>query len=362
MKDKYPIILAIDTSCDDTSVAITSGAKILSNVIASQVEMHRKYGGVMPLVAKLAHHELINPTYLEALKRANINAKQIDAVAVTQGPGLAIALEVGIEFAKNLSKELNKPLIGVNHMAGHLFSAIAANSQQTPTPFLQVLENLDLKSTKDLFPALGLLVSGGHTQMLNVNLNYKYDFKINVLGQTLDDAAGEALDKFARLLGLGYPGAPVLEELAKSGDPDKYKFPLPMTNPGDLNFSFSGLKTAGRHAIEKSKTIDRQTTCDLAASFQKAVIRAIIYKLKRVIKVKSFKTLWLGGGVANNLSLRKAIRQFAKEHDLLFLYANNKRLFSDNAAMIGIAGYFQYYNENFIENFADFQRVPRLDW
>jgi tRNA N6-adenosine threonylcarbamoyltransferase len=346
----YPIILAIDTSCDDTCIAVTQGAKILSNIVASQEELHKKYGGVMPLVAKLAHNDLINPTYQEALKRAKVSDKQIDAIAVTQGPGLAIALEVGIIFAKELAKELDKPLIAVNHMVGHMYSPWAKNSAQKP--------NLDFDN--NLFPAISLLISGGHTEM--ILLNDIKDFK--KIGFTVDDAAGEALDKFARLLDLGYPGAAVMEIIARSGNPQAYTFPLPMTQSGNLNYSFSGLKTFGRQLIEKlireKVVLNKNDIADLAASFQAAVFRAVIYKLKKAVKIYQPKSLWLGGGVSANLELRKQLRQFCKQNDLQFLYPKLKKLNGDNAAMIGVAAYFNYLKCDFVADFETLQRVPRL--
>lgn len=342
---KYPIILAIDTSCDDTAVAITQGVRVLSNVIASQIEIHRMYGGVYPLAAKLAHHELIGPTYKEALKRAGIQTTDIDAVAVTQGPGLAIALEVGIEFAKNLSLELKKPLISVNHMAGHLYSPLAVNSKADLKP-----------SFKGLFPAISLLISGGHTELIFLN-DIKNPKRI---GQTLDDAAGECLDKFARLIDLGYPGAAAMEEIAKKGNPKTYTFPLPMTQTKDLNFSFSGLKTAGRQLTEKMGKLNSQYIANLAASFQYAVIRAILYKLNKAVSQYQPRSLWLGGGVAANKVLRKEMRKIARQLNIPFLYPKLPRMTGDNAAMIGIAAYFAYQNKQLVIDFNGLQRIPRL--
>jgi len=384
---EYPVILAIDTSCDDTSVALTQGMRVLSNVVASQTEIHRIYGGVYPLAAKLAHHELINPTFEIALKRAEIKLNKIDAVAVTQGPGLAIALEVGIEFAKQLSIELGKPLIAVNHMAGHLYSPLAVNSKK----------NLNPNLNSSYFPALALLVSGGHTEL--ILLNNLTDYQI--IGKTVDDAAGECLDKFARLLDLGYPGAAAMEEIAKKGNPKIYAFPLPMTQTKDLNFSFSGLKTAGRVLIEKLsnpkgccapiplnskgnkknsnssyynqgeqvehsenlRVLSAQDIANLSASFQFAVIKAIIYKLNKAIDQYQPKSLWIGGGVSANKELKKELRKITKNLNIPFLYPKLKRMTGDNAAMIGIAGYFEYQKGNMLTNSKDFsalQRIPRL--
>jgi len=345
---QFPTILAIDTSCDDTSVAITQGMKVLSNIVASQTEIHRIYGGVYPLAAKLAHHELINPTYKEALKRALINPRQIDIIAVTQGPGLAIALEVGIEFAKLLSKELNKPLIAVNHMAGHLYSSLAVNSKGNPKP-----------NVNHLIPSISLLVSGGHTELILIkSLN-----SFQKIGQTLDDAAGEALDKFARLLDLGYPGAAAMEEIAQKGNSKTFNFPLPMTQSKDFNYSFSGLKTAGRQTIEQMKKLNANDITNLAASFQYAVIKAVLYKLEKAIAKYQPKSIWLGGGVSANKVLKRELGRLCKSKSLNFLYPKIKRLNGDNAAMIGIAAYFDYQKGNLSsipQNFDQIQRIPRL--
>lgn len=347
---KYPRILAIDTSCDDTSVAVTQGMKVLSNIVASQTEIHRKYGGVMPLEAKLAHHEFIGPTYHEALKRAHIKSNQIDAVAVTYGPGLAIALEVGIAFAKDLSKELNVPLIGVNHMSGHLYSCLAVNSKGNTKPKVTI--------EGEFFPALALLISGGHSDIVLLpDLSTP-----TIVGATIDDAAGEALDKFARLLDLGYPGGAILETIAKEGNPDRFQFPLPMTQTHDFNLSFSGLKTSGRHKVEELEgTLDQQTIEDLAASFQKAVFRALLYKFKKAVEKFQPQSIWLGGGVSANLYLRKQMRDLCKQNNIKLIFPYTKKLSTDNAAMIGVAAYFQYLNKDFVFNFDEFQRKPRLN-
>lgn len=345
---QFPIILSIDTSCDDTSVALTKGTQVLANIVASQEELHKKYGGVMPLVAKLAHNDLINPTYRECLKRAKISEDQIDAIAVTYGPGLAIALEVGIEFAKNLALQFgDKPLIAVNHMAGHMYSVLAKNSKQNP----------DFEINENLFPVISLLISGGHTELILLKNLTDYQ----KIGQTVDDAAGEALDKFARLLNLGYPGGAVMEKIAVNGNPDFYKFPLPMTQSHDLNFSFSGLKTFGRLLIEKlGSSINKTTIENLSASYQQAVFKAILYKLKKAVETYQPKSLWLGGGVSANLLLRKMLRNYCREKNIVFLYPKLKKLNSDNAAMIGIAAYFNYLKQDFVKDFDGLQRVPRL--
>lgn len=345
-KKSYPIILAIDTSCDETSVAITQGAKILANIIASQVEIHRQFGGVMPLIAKLEHNKLINPTYNLAIKTAKIMPEQIDAIAVTYGPGLAIALEVGLIFAKNLAQELNRPLIAINHMEGHLYSPFGLNSKQSP--------KFDLPDSK--FPALALLVSGGHSDLVYLeNLT-----SFQKIGQTIDDAAGECLDKFARLLDLGYPGAPVMEKMAQKGNKNRFSFPLPMTQSGNLNYSFSGLKTAGRHQITTLLKLFKQDIYDLSASFQNAVFTALIYKLNKAVIKYQPKSIWLGGGVSANKYFKLLLRQYCSKYNLNFYYPKSHKLSSDNAAMIGLAAYFHFQNQDFVSDFNLLQRVPRL--
>ncbi len=345
-KKNFPIILAVDTSCDETSVAITQGAKILANIIASQVEIHRQFGGVMPLIAKLEHNKLINPSYYLALKTAKIKPQQIDAIAVTYGPGLAIALEVGLTFAKNLAHELKKPLIAINHMEGHLYSPFAKNSKQNP--------EFDLHGSN--FPALALLVSGGHSDLVYLE-NFTSFQKI---GQTIDDAAGECLDKFARLLDLGYPGAPVMEKMAEKGDKNRFSFPLPMTQSKDLNYSFSGLKTAGRHQINTLKKISQKDIYDLSASFQNAVFLALMYKLNKASIKYQPKSIWLGGGVSANKSIKFLVRQYCQKNNLKLYYPKSQKLSSDNAAMIGLAAYFHFQSQNFVSDFDQLQRVPRL--
>jgi len=233
-------ILAIDTSCDETAVAISQDRRIVSNVIASQINIHKKWGGVVPHLAKRAHQDKIDHVLKQALQRAKTKPQQLQAIAVTFGPGLAPALEIGILKAKDLTKKHQKPLIAINHMEAHLLSSFALNSKN----------NGPLKSySKNHFPILGLLVSGGHTQLVLVKSIGNYQ----LLGETLDDAAGEALDKLAKMLKLGYPGGPIIEIMAKKGKPDKIPLPVPMQHSKDLNFSFSGLKTAALYTIQKTK-------------------------------------------------------------------------------------------------------------
>jgi len=305
-KDKVKkeiLILSIDTSCDETSASVTRNLNVLSNVISSQIELHKKYGGVVPLVAKRAHEERITPVITEALKRAKVTYKDIDAVAVTYGPGLAIALEVGVAKAKEVSVKHDKPLISVNHMEGHFLSSLANNAKG-------VGNNIDLK-----FPIMGLLMSGKHTEIVICSEIGKYE----IVGETLDDAVGEAYDKVARMLGLGYPGGKVLSDFADKGN-EKYHFTVPMINQDNLNFSYSGIKTAVMYFV---------------------------------------KTHFVGGGVASNPKIRSAIRKESKKHKVLTYAPRDKKLYMDNAAMIGIAAYYKYLKEEFTEP-STLDRDPKL--
>lgn len=333
-------ILAIDTSCDDTSVAVVQGTRVMSNVVASQTQLHKQYGGVFPSVAKQAHKENLSPTTKAALQRANMSWADIDAVAVTQGPGLAPALETGISFAKELAVEHTKPLIPVNHIEGHVLSVLAVPKTKTAT-------------TSTPQNALAVIVSGGHTEFVLVNKIGEYE----VLGQTVDDAAGEVLDKVGRMLDLGYPAGPVIEEFAKKGDDTAFTFPLPMTMSGDFNMSFSGMKTAARNKIEvltAEGKLDKQAVYDFCASFQKAVFRAITYKLNKVLEKYKVSEVWLGGGVAANMSLRAALRTAIKPYGLKLRVPYTKKLCSDNAAMIGVVAGWKEAKEK------TFERLPRL--
>ena len=360
IKQNY-IILAIDTSCDETAAAITSNRRVLSNVIWSQIEVHRPWGGVVPDLARKEHQKHLNQVINLAIKRANATSKRlnlpwkiswstIDAIAVTQGPGLAIALEVGIKKAKALTQTYQKPLVAVNHMEGHLLSPLA---QRAKTVKKLPISNLQ-------FPILGLLVSGGHTQLVLVHKIGDYQ----LLGETLDDAAGEAFDKVAKMLNLGYPGGPIIEELAREGDPFRFKLPIPMARDSSLNFSFSGLKTACLYKIQsvpESKK-NRQFYADFAASFQRVLTESITIKLEKALELYRPKQLFLGGGVINNLYLRKEIRKTAKKYQLPVFIPYSKNLISDNAAMIGVAAYYQAKRGNFVKNPDAFDRQPNLNF
>lgn len=318
-------ILGIETSCDDTCAAVLKNTQILSNVISSQIDLHKQWGGVVPNIAKRAHEDRINPVISTALKRAKLSMKDIDLIAVTKGPGLAIALGVGVKTAKELARDFNKKIVAVNHIEGHIMSNFLTNSQGKPLrPFI--------------FPALALTVSGGHTKIILLNKLGAYQ----VVGETLDDAAGEALDKSAKLLGLGYPGGPVIERLAQKGDSTFLKLPSPIADKKILDYSFSGLKTAFYYQIKDwPKTKINKHLADLAASFQTAVFDTLLRKFSLAIEKYHPACLLLSGGVAANLTLRKRIRQLAKTHKLPLYLPFKKELNTDNAAMIALAAYYQ---------------------
>lgn len=335
-------ILAIDTSCDDTSAAVTDGHMVLSNVVASQVELHKEFGGVFPTVAKQAHKERIAPVVQLALKRAGIDKRELRAVAVTQGPGLAPALEVGVEFAKSYAADLELPLVPVNHIEGHILSVLAKpRSRGSATQ-----QTADIHAAKHFamqYPCLSLVISGGHTEFVLVHEPGRYER----IGWTVDDAAGEALDKFGRMVDLGYPAGPVVEQFAKLGNSRAFAFPLPMTTTDNFLMSFSGLKTSARRKVEELTTtqpLTKQQIIDLCASFQYAVFHAITYKLNKYL-LKRYADpsqpplfgVWLGGGVAANSTLRKMLRKTVQAYNLQLHVPYSKKLCSDNAAMIGVA-------------------------
>lgn len=338
-------ILAIDTSCDETAVAITNNDVVLANVISSQVELHKKWGGVVPSLAQRAHRERIDQAIKEALQRAQLELSAIDLFAVTYGPGLAIALEVGVAKAKELAKQYSKPLLAVNHMTGHLY----ANLAKTKTGQSAVT---DLQ-----YPALALLISGNHTEI--VLLKGPFDYQI--IGATLDDALGEAYDKVARMLSLGYPGGPIIAELAKSGNPTVYPLPIPMRQSGDLNFSFSGLKTAVLHTIKRINPegqLNTQQTKDVAAAFQQAAITSISQKLTRALTQYPVTQVILGGGVVANQALRQTLRKITKKAGAQLIYPNLKKLCTDNAAMIAVAAYYQWQAGHRLANPEQLDRDP----
>ena len=321
MEDKY--ILAIESSCDETSAAVVvNGREVLSNVIASQIDTHKKYGGVVPEVASRMHIEAINGVVEEALEEANITLDKIDAIGVTYGPGLVGALLVGLQFAKGLAFATKKPLIGVNHIEGH----ICAN----------YIQHKELKP-----PFVSLVVSGGHTFIVHVKNYGEYE----VIGQTRDDAAGEAYDKVARALGLGYPGGPKIDKLAKEGNPKAIAFPKANFHEETLDFSFSGVKSAVLNYLNKCKMQNIEVNnADVAASFQYAVIDVLKENVLLTCKKKNVKTIAIAGGVASNSSLRETLIKEASKRGIEVLFPA-PILCTDNAAMIGSAAYFNFINE-----------------
>jgi tRNA N6-adenosine threonylcarbamoyltransferase len=308
------VILGIETSCDDTCAAVLDGGAIRSNVISSQAAAHERYGGVVPEVASRHHLELLTPVVDAALAEAGVELADVDSIAVTRGPGLIGALLVGLSTAKGLAAATGKPLSGVDHLHGH----VAANFLE-PDPIEP--------------PFLCLIASGGHTLLAGVRAHDSYE----VLGQTLDDAAGEALDKAARLLGLGYPGGPAIQREAEGGDPTAFGFPVAMTNDPRLDFSFSGLKTALLYAVRDLGAEEaRGRTADLAASFQAAVVDQLVAKLRRATRAGEWRAVALGGGVAANSLLRTRVAELRAAEGLELKLVPGD-LCTDNAAMIASA-------------------------
>jgi len=323
-------ILSIETSCDETALSIVecSGGiqaprfKVLKNLINSQIPIHRPFGGVVPNLAKREHIKNL-PKLLKQLKIGNLKLK-IDAVAVTVGPGLEPALWTGIEFAKQLSKDLKKPLLGANHMEGHMYSILLPSAK----------ENLQLKIENLQFPSIGLVVSGGHTIIVAMKSFTKWQ----KLGETRDDAAGEAFDKVARLLGLPYPGGPEISKLAKQGNPKAINFPRPMLLNKDYDFSFSGLKTAVLYHLRDNPKTKK---ADVAASFQQAALDVLVKKTMRAGEVYGAETVFICGGVAANQELRKQLSRECEKRGVAFLSPSNEYN-TDNAAMIAAAAYLRH--------------------
>lgn len=344
-----PLILSIDTSCDDTSAAVTKDNVVLSNIIASQTQLHAPYGGVFPTVAKQAHKENIDQTINIALKRAGVTWKDLDAIAITQGPGLAPALEVGINKAKELTKEHNLPLIAINHIEAHALSVLAEPNRKTPK-----------RTLNHQFPTLAIVVSGKHTDFIKITQIGEYER----LGFSIDDAAGEALDKVGRMLDLGYPAGPIVEKFARNGTLGKHQVPLPMTDREDFNMSFSGLKTWARNKIEQLETqniLSKEGVYDLSASFQYGVFRHICYKLNKLLKKHQFAEVWLGGGVAANIQIRRMIRETLESYNIKLFTPYSKRLCMDNAAMIGVVAGFKFEQKKFVTNIEKLKRLPRWE-
>lgn len=318
------LVLGIESSCDETAAAIVrDGREILSSVISSQIELHKPFGGVVPELASREHLEKINPIVDEALQQASVSLKEIEAIAVTQGPGLIGSLLVGVCYAKALAFGLDIPFIGVNHIEGHVYSV--------------AFENPPVE-----YPALALIVSGGHTNLFYIPEAGKY----KVVSRTRDDAAGEAFDKVAKMLGLDYPGGPVIEKLAKEGDANKIKFPIAKISDGRPDFSFSGLKTAVARYIRENEIqplakdgMPDQAIKDICAGFQATVVKSLVGTMEKLAAELKPKTLIVAGGVACNNALREAARFAAKKLNLP-VYFPSKHLSTDNAAMIAAAGNF----------------------
>lgn len=315
------LVLGIESSCDETAAAVVrDGNTILSSVIASQIETHKPFGGVVPELASREHLDKIVPIVNEALGRAEIKPKDVDGIAVTVGPGLVGSLLVGVSYAKAMAFALNKPLVGVNHIEGHIYSV--------------AFENPPVE-----YPALALIVSGGHTNLFDISEPGKY----RVVARTRDDAAGEAFDKVAKLLGLGYPGGPIIERLAREGDPKAVRFSLPRMGDGSPDFSFSGLKTAVTKYVRETQLQPAtngdasQAIKDVAASFQSVVIRSLVGTTEKVADALQPRTLIVAGGVACNKALREASQAAATRLGVA-VYFPSPHLSTDNAAMIAAAG------------------------
>ena len=324
MTEKDIYILGIESSCDETAAAVVkNGSEVLSNIISTQILVHRKFGGVVPEIASRKHIENIMPVIDEALKQANISLAEVDAIAVTYGPGLVGALLVGLSAAKALAFANDIPLIGVNHLEGHVFANFLAGEALKP-------------------PFLALVVSGGHTSLLTVE-DYN-TFKL--LGQTRDDAAGEAFDKIARYMGLQYPGGPEIEKLALEGNKNAIAFPRPML-PGSNDFSFSGLKSAAINYIhgleQKGEEVPK---ADVAASFQAAIIEVLVKKSQLALQATGLKNIVLAGGVSANKSLQEALAVGAAELGAKLIHPT-PILCTDNAVMIAVRGYYMYKNNEF---------------
>ena len=315
------ITLSIESSCDETAVAVLkNGREVLANIVSTQIELHKKFGGVVPEVASRKHIENIDTVYQEALDTAGIKAEDIDHIAVTYGPGLVGALLVGLSYAKALAFTLGVPLVGVNHMQGH----INAN----------YIQHKDLKP-----PFITLVVSGGHTHLVEVKDYQNYE----ILGRTRDDASGEAFDKISRAMGLGYPGGPIIDKLAKQGNKHAIEFPRAYLDDS-YDFSFSGLKSAVLNYLNAQKMKKQEIVVeDVAASFQEAVVEVLSTKAVNAAEEKGYKTIALSGGVAANSALREKITQMANEKGIEIKFPGLD-LCTDNAAMIGCAGYHNFIN------------------
>ena len=324
------IILAIESSCDDTSAAVLRDDRILSNVIASQ-KVHEKYGGVVPELASRAHQQNIVPVVDAAIRDADIDKRQIDAVAFTRGPGLLGSLLVGVSFAKSFAQALDIPLIEVNHLQAHVLSHFIKENDDSRVP---------------QFPFLCLLVSGGHTQIIRLRSH----FDIEVLGQTIDDAAGEAIDKAAKIMELGYPGGPIIDRLAQEGNPDAFQFAQPHI-PG-LDYSFSGIKTSFlyflRDRLAEDPAFIEKHKPDLCASIQKCIVGFLLKKFEKAALQTGTRQVAIAGGVSANSYLRNELQRMGERHHWE-VFVPKFQFCTDNAAMVGIAGYFKYLKGEFAD-------------
>ena len=330
MQQSPIIILGIESSCDDTSAALIRDGKILANVVANQ-DVHEAYGGVVPELASRAHQQNIIPVVDEAIKKAGITKEEISAVAFTNGPGLLGSLLVGSSFSKGFSLAMNIPLIEVNHMHGHILA--------------HFIEEEDGTKNQPNFPFLCLTVSGGHTQIVKISDH----FKMEVLGETIDDAAGEAFDKVAKMLSLPYPGGPILDKKAQLGNPNKFQFTHPKV-PG-FNYSFSGLKTSVLYflkaEIKKNENFIEENLNDICASVQKTIVDILFIELKKVIEETGIKEIAIAGGVSANSELRKRLSSYSQNHNV---YIPKFEYCTDNAAMIAITGYYKFLQQDFAEH------------
>lgn len=336
VEQKNVMILAIETSCDETAASVVkNGREVLSNLISSQIELHKLYGGVVPEIASRKHIEKINQVIEEALSEAKVTLDDIDAIGVTYGPGLVGALLVGVAEAKAIAYAKNLPLVGVHHIEGH----ISAN----------FIENKELEP-----PFVCLVVSGGHTHLVCVKDYGKYE----IIGRTRDDAAGEAFDKVARAIGLGYPGGPKIDKLSKEGNPDAIVFPKAHINDAPYDFSFSGVKSAVLNYINGCKMKGEDyNRADIAASFQKAVTDVLVENAMRAVKEYGIFKFAIAGGVASNSTLRAAMKKACEERNVEFYYPS-PIFCTDNAAMIGVAAYYEYLNGT--RHGWDLNAVPNL--
>lgn len=322
---KEPLILAIESSCDDTSASVMKSRSSLSNVVNTQ-EIHREYGGVVPELASRAHQKNIIPVVDAALKKAGVTREDLDAIAFTRGPGLLGSLLVGVSFAKSLSMALNIPMIEVNHMEAHILAHMIDDEFKTPE-----------------FPFLCLTVSGGHTQLVIV----KSALEMEVIGETIDDAAGEAFDKISKIMGLPYPGGPLIDKYAKNGNPNRFEFTHPKV--GELEFSFSGLKTQVLRFLQKevrqNENFVEENKADICASVQKTIIDILLKKVELASKKTKIKRIAIAGGVSANSELRERLIQNTKGWEV---FIPDFQFCTDNAGMIGIAGYYKYKEGLFV--------------